>query len=471
MARKYVSGPLLYFVFCIIVAILSSMKDIDLKTIQKVHFFGVGGIGISAIARMFHLEGKHVSGSDLSLSEVTEELAKLGIGVEESQNVSDVPQGTELIIYSTALSEYAAEFLKELKKLGIPILTYPETLHLISKEKFTIAIAGTHGKTTTTAMIAKMLVDAQADPTVIVGSFLKDTKSNLVVGKSNPARLNGVSRSGGFLVVEACEYRRSFLQLEPNILVITNIDNDHLDYYKDVNDIAKAFGELVAKIPKDGYVICNSNDKVVKKAIKNAKCTIVDYTKAVNPLLKLKIPGKHNLTNAGAVLAVADILKIEKSKAERALRYFSGTWRRFEYKGKTTEGIVVYDDYGHHPTEIKATLQGARELFPKQKITVVFQPHLFSRTKLLLEEFAGAFVDADCVFLAPIYPAREVFDPAISSEMVARAINKKEIKEKARSFADFDSIVRYIQNSLKKGDLVMTMGAGDIYKVGEVILG
>jgi UDP-N-acetylmuramate--alanine ligase len=433
------------------------MQEIDLKGIKSVHFLGIGGIGISAIARMFHLEGKKVSGSDLSLSEVTEELEKLGIVVKESQSVSDVPQKTDLIIYSTALSEYAAEFLKEVKKLGIPMLTYPETLHLISKEKYTIAIAGTHGKTTTTAMIAKVLVDAKADPTVIVGSFLKDTKSNLIVGKSN------------FLVVEACEYRRSFLQLEPTILVITNIDNDHLDYYKDVNDIAKAFGELAAKIPKDGYVVCNPNDNTIKKALKDAKCSVIDYTKAIETNLKLKIPGTHTLSNAGAALSVATILHIEKLKVEKSLRDFSGTWRRFEHKGQTKEGIIVYDDYGHHPTEIKATLQGARELFSKQKITVIFQPHLFSRTKLLFEEFAASFGDADQVFLAPIYPAREVFDPTISSEMLAKAINKKG-KEKARAFVDFQSIQSYIQNTFKKGDVVMTMGAGDIYKVGEELV-
>lgn len=420
--------------------------------VKTVHFIGIGGIGISAIARMELLSGVRVSGSDVSASEITVELEKLGAKITIGQEAKNIPKNVDLVVYTIAITKDNPEFAEALRREVI-MKSYPEMLEEISRDKYTVAISGTHGKTTTTAMIAKLLIDAKLDPTVIVGSILKDTKSNFIAGKSK------------YFVVEACEYRRSFLNIHPTILVITNIDNDHLDYYKDLTAIQKAFAEMVAKVPKNGYIVTNATDKNIRPALKEAKGKVVDYAEFRSKALKLQVPGAHNRENAVAALAVAHILEIEKKKAVTSVENFSGTWRRFEYKGKTKKGILVYDDYGHHPTEIAATLSGARELFPKQKIRVVFQPHLFSRTKLLFKEFVGAFSFADEVLLLPIYPAREPFDPSISSEMLSDAIKEKH--KPSHSFESFEAVEKYLTETAKKGDVVITMGAGDVHKVAE----
>ncbi len=428
------------------------MKKSLFNTAENIHFIGIGGIGISAIAKMFLLEGKKMSGSDMSDSEIISELSKAGAKINIGHDAKNLPKETDLVIYTIAITEENPEFM-EAKNRGLQMITYPQALHEISKDKYTIAISGTHGKTTTTAMIAKIMMDADLDPTVIVGSILKDAKSNFVAGKSK------------YLVVEACEYRKSFLNIEPTIAVITNIDNDHLDFYKDIHDIQNAFGEFVAKVPKGGFVVCNPQDKTVKSAIKEIFSKIVDAYEFRNEKIKLKVLGEHNKKNSDMALAVAHLLSIPKNKAEKSLEDFSGTWRRFEYKGETKSGAIVYDDYGHHPTEIKASLKGAREMFPKQKIVVVFQPHLFSRTKILLNDFSKSFNDVDKIILAPIYSAREPFDLTISSEILAGKIGKK-----AESFKDFASIEKHLIDSLLKGDILITMGAGDVYKIGEKIV-
>lgn len=441
-----------------------------LEQFKKVHFIGIGGIGISAIARMLHLEGKRVTGSDRAKSEVTKELEKLNIPVAIPQKAENIPRDADLVIYTVAIPDDNPELVKA-KALGIQCLTYPEALGEISKDKYTIAVSGTHGKTTTTAMIAKILMDAGLDPTVIVGSFLKNhdgTRTNFIAGKSRPARLNESSRSGGYLVVEACEYKRSFLNLSPSILVITNIDDDHLDYYKDIDDITSAFNELAEKIPKNGFLVCDLELPHVEDAIKNVTCSVIDYELFGDQNLKLKVPGEHNLANAAAALAVADLLGIKRKSAEKSLEHFAGTWRRFEYKGTTKKGAVVYDDYGHHPTEVKATLRGARELFRNKKIIVVFQPHLYSRTKQHLHEFGKAFVDADVVVVAPIYPAREPFDPTISAGMVKDEIIKN--KGNAEAPSSFEEITKYLQKEAGGDDVIIIMGAGDVDTILEKLI-
>ncbi len=427
----------------------------DFTKINKVHFIGIGGIGISAIARMMMLEGKEVSGSDRDASEITQELEKQGASIVIGQKAENINEGIDLVIYTVAIPDSNPE-LQKARELGIECITYPQALGIISKDKFTIAVSGTHGKTTTTAMIAKMLIDAGMDPTVIVGSILKDQKSNYIAGKSK------------YLVVEACEYKRSFLNLHPNILVITNIDNDHLDYYKDIEDIQSAFMDLTRKIDPEGFLICDLEMPHIEPVAKKAKCTVVDYELFGDFNLKLKIPGAHNLSNAAAVLAVADSLEIPRSEAKKSLEDFAGTWRRFEYKGTTKSGVLVYDDYGHHPTEVKATLKGARELFPDKKITVVFQPHLYSRTKQHLKEFGTSFSDVDQVVIAPIYAARETADPEISSALVSDQIIMNDGTSTA--LPDVQSIEKYLAEHTKAGDVIMTMGAGDIYHVGEDLL-
>jgi len=441
---------------------------IDLNKMRKVHFIGVGGIGMSAIARMIIGEGKEVTGSDRASSLVTEELEKLGAKIAYEQKAENISADIDLIIYTIAIPEDNSE-LKRARELRIKCLTYPEMLGVISADKYTIAVAGTHGKTTTTAMISKVMIEAGLDPTVIVGSILKDQHSNFIAGQSD------------YLVVEACEYRRSFLNIHPKIIVITNIDNDHLDYYKDLADIQNVFAEFASRLPSDGYLICDTNDPLLAPAIEAAKkvglpgqgAQIIDYEslRGLTFQLKLQMPGEHNVKNALAAWAVAQALKISSS-AIGALNKFSGAWRRFEFKGKTKNGALVYDDYAHHPTEIKATIQASRE-FMKQKnlngkLIIAFQPHLYSRTKFLKDDFAHVLAQADEIILAPIYAAREPIDPAINSDILADLIKLK--NPRVFSLFNLDQVAEQIKKDSQSNDLIITMGAGDISKVGEKLV-
>ncbi|HYC34723.1 MAG TPA: UDP-N-acetylmuramate--L-alanine ligase [Candidatus Paceibacterota bacterium] len=427
--------------------------EMDLTKAKKAYFLGLGGIGVSAIARMFLLEGKEVFGSDTADTEITQELEKAGAKIFIGQSADNIPADTDLIIYSIALDKFAADFMKEVRMKFKNVISYPEALSIISRDKFTIAIAGTHGKTTTTAMIAKIMMDAGLDPTVIVGSLLSDYKTNFIAGRSK------------YLVVEACEYCRSFLNIHPTILVITSIDSDHLDYYKDFEDIKNAFKEFRSKLSGEGVIVGDQSDSVVKEISESAP-KIVDSSSFYDSSLHLQIPGNHNKRNASVALAVALELGIQIDDAKKSLSNFGGTWRRFEYKGETKEGARVYDDYAHHPEEIKATLQGAREIAGEGKIYMIFEPHLFSRTKLLLNEFAECFKDVDEVVLTPIYPAREEFDPSISSEMLAGKISNT----KAQYEDSFQSASDYVTNKAKKGDIILVTGAGDITNITKLLL-
>jgi len=460
-----------------------------LKEAKIVHFIGIGGIGISAIARMLLSEGKTVSGSDASESEITVALRKLGAEIFIGQKKENVPTNIDLFIYTVAVKEDNPEFI-EAKSRGVKMMTYAETLNEISKSKYTIAVSGTHGKTTVTAMVAKILIDAGLDPTVIVGSLIKDKSgepTNFIAGKSK------------YFVVEACEYERSFLNIEPKIAVINNIDADHLDYYGDLNGVIAGFNEFAQKVPGDGFVVCDPHDEKVTKSLIGIESNIVDRKEFYSKSIKLMVPGEHNRLNAATAMAVAKVLGIETDQALKSLESFSGAWRRFEYKGKTKAGTIVYEDYAHNPQKIRAALQGAREMFPDKRLVVVFQPHLFSRTKLLLNEFATAFGDADEIILAPIYPAREAFDPTISSEILAEGIKYKKLeqdisrqtrkssaedflcpapsrlpssnsKHPVRAFKNFSDIETYLKSSLSPNDVLITMGAGEQYKIGENLL-
>lgn len=421
---------------------------------MKIHFIGIGGIGMSALARMFLLEGKEVTGSDLSPSFVTSELEKHGARISYTQDASNISSDIDMVIYTVAIADTHSELVAA-RAHNIPTHSYPEMLGILSKEKFTIAVSGTHGKTTTTAMIAQVLMDAGLDPTVIVGSFLLGAQSNFIAGKST------------YLVVEACEYKRSFLNLHPNVLVITNIEDDHLDYYKDTADIQSAFAELADRVPKEGYVVCEPKHAHVAPVIENVSATVLDYTSA-GEAQSITLAGDHNKKNAAAALVVASILGIPPEKAVASLNTFKGTWRRFEKKGTTTAGALVYDDYAHHPTEIEATLSMTRELYPDKKIVVVFQPHLYSRTKDHLEAFAHAFTHADKVLLAPIYAAREAFDPSISSDILASRINATR-SGIASSHASFDDIKKEL--SVYTDDtIIVVMGAGDITNIASELV-
>jgi UDP-N-acetylmuramate--alanine ligase len=444
--------------------------DLDLSKIKNVHFIGIGGIGISAIARMMIHDGKKVTGQDMQEGEIVSELIKMGVEIKIGQSYENIPKDTELIIYTIAIDTYDPDLAKKIKEqTNIPIRSYPEMLGVISKDKYTIAVSGTHGKTTTTGMIAQILTGAEKDPTVIIGSLLAGNSSradgrgtNFIAGKSN------------LLVVEACEYRRSFLNINPKILVITNIDNDHLDYYKDIEDIKSAFHEMAMKVPEDGFVVCNRADTNIADVLKDVKAKIIDWQDYYDENLKLKVPGIHNKKDAAAALAVSGVLEVDKGLAIGFIGEFPGTWKRFEFRGSSSQGTLLYDDYAHHPTEIKATLEGFRELYPKEndwKITVVFQPHLFSRTKLLLDDFAKSFTDADEVILLPIYYAREVDDGSISSEILSDRINKNIAN--SRAFKDFQSAELYIKDKflvMNNKNVIVTMGAGEASKVGDYLL-
>ncbi len=439
--------------------------NIDLVKIKHAHFIGIGGIGISAIARMMLLEGKTVTGQDMQDSNITAELRKAGAVITVGQSIEAIPSDTDLIIYTIAIEKYDPSLFEKLKNQSIPVRSYPEMLHIVTEGKYTIAVSGTHGKTTTTAMLAGILSDAHLDPTVIVGSLLVNLEStdsskgsNFIAGKSK------------YFVVEACEYRRSFLNINPNILVITNIDADHLDYYKDIEDIKSAFRELAMKVPADGFVVCDPTAPHIKEVIDGVSAQIIDYSPSVHLSLQLKVPGLFNKKNAACAKAVAHILGVTDAQIGISLGAFKGTWRRFEFKGTLASGALVYDDYAHHPTEIMAALQGFRELYSKDaqwKITVVFQPHLFSRTKALLSDFATSFVDADTVLVLPIYQAREEDDGSVSSESVSKEITGPA----ARAFVSFEDAQAYLQNqNFDSKDIIVTMGAGEAFKIGEALL-
>ena len=425
------------------------MQNLDLSQIKKVFFIGIGGIGISAIARMMFLQGAEVSGSDMSENEVTRELQNLGIKIVTGQDVNLIPQDVDLIVYTIALQYYDPVLFEKVKNLGIAYKSYPQMLNIVTQDKYTIAVSGTHGKTTTTAMIGKLLIDSKKDPSVIVGSLLKEYKSNLIVGKSE------------YFVVEACEYERSFLNINPTILVITNMEEDHMDYYKDLNDIQNAFSSLVDQTKS--VVVCNPNEEVLKETLMNKNIKVIDYTLYLDKVPKLLVPGIHNRMNAACALAIADFLSINEEITQKSLSGFTGTWRRLE-KIAEKDGVVIYDDYAHHPTEVRASLQALRETYPKNRIWVVFQPHLYSRTKALFDDFVNCFDLADFVYLLPIYFAREEKDPSISSILLAGEISKH--KEEVYGFDSFSEVLEAIQEKgVKEGDIFVTMGAGEAYKI------
>ncbi|OGZ09698.1 MAG: hypothetical protein A3D67_02070 [Candidatus Lloydbacteria bacterium RIFCSPHIGHO2_02_FULL_51_22] len=427
-----------------------------MSNIRKIHFIGIGGIGMSALARMCLLAGKEVSGSDVAQTEITEALEKLGACIFYTHEAGNILDGTALIVRTLAIADDNAEYA-EARRRGIPVKTYPEFLGAISRNKYTVAVSGTHGKTTTTGMIAEGAIAGGLNPTVVIGSLLTNARSNFIGG------------TGKYLIAEACEYKRSFLNLSPSILVVTNIDNDHMDYYKDIADIQSAFAEFAAKLPKDGFLVCDAGDPLLSPVIAATKAKVVDYRNYFDENIALKMPGAHNKKNAAAARVALECLGMEPEVARKAIGNFAGTWRRFEYKGETKCGALLYDDYAHHPTEIKATLRGAREMFPEKKIIVVFQPHLYSRTKLLFDEFAASFADADEVFLAPIYAAREPHDPSVSLKTLAQKIAENGTTAHA---ADTLEEITNALNAPRYSNphLLLTMGAGDVYTIASELL-
>ena len=423
-----------------------------LRDYKHVHCIGIGGIGLSAIARYCHAHGATVVGSDGGISRITEDLEKEGIHVYMGHDASQVSVETDLVIYSIAVNETNPE-LHIAKERGIVCMTYPEALGMLTKEYTTIAVSGTHGKTTTTAMVASMLTACGKSPTVIVGSLLGENTA------APGLRTNFIQGDSEYLVVEACEYRRSFLNLHPKHIIVTNIDEDHLDYYKDIKDIESAFQSFADTLDDTGMLVTHG-DVTLETQGKKINADVIDKDS-----IELSVLGEHNKRNAQLALALALELGLDEESARRGLLTFTGTWRRLEYRG-TQKGAILYDDYGHHPTEIQATLQALRERYisGKFKLIVVFQPHLFSRTKQLLQEFSQAFSQADKICILPIYKAREIDDGTISSHDLV------EITHNAIYMESFEEVKKYLDKNAHSGSVVLTIGAGDVYRLYETYI-
>lgn len=429
-------------------------EHIQLKTLKNIHFVGIGGIGISAVARMMHSTGKNVTGTNDSMSPDTlDGLRRSGVPITvETASLEHIPHDTELIVYSVAWNGNFPEFMEKIHSLGKPVCTYHQFLGLVSRDFYTIAIAGAHGKTTTTAMTAD--VCATLKPYAIVGSLLS-TGSNYVQGEST------------YLIVEADDYARGFLSLSPTILVITTIDTEHMDTYKDLADIQSTFRELAQKVPKNGYVIYDASDPRVAPVVEGLACTLMDVSKEATDYT-LSVIGNFNKQNAQKALAVGHVLGIDREEAVRAVENFKGTWRRQEYKGTTPLGARVYTDYAHHPTEVRAVTSAFKEAYPEKKLLTVFQPHMFSRTKLLFNDFVTAFDSTDELIITPIYSAREPEDPSISGTMLSNALMKRGIN--VRTFSTRADILTYIDEHASADTVVLIVTAGDLYTITDTLI-
>ena len=446
---------------------------------NKIYFIGIGGIGASALAKYYLKKGCQVSGSDLVPSEITKALKKIGakifIGPHKAQCLTpDVKQ----VIYSLAIPKNNPEF-KKTRKLRIKCQSYPEALGELTKTYFTIAVSGTHGKSTTTAMIGLLLTKAGLDPTVIVGTKLKEfgDSTHSINSGLTLSRVEGSNCRVGkskYLVIEADEHFASFLNYWPKIIVLTRIEADHLDYFKNFKNYLLAFKKFISHLPKDGTLVANKDDKYTSKITKNYRGHSSVYSlkqKEAKKLRKvLKIPGEHNVANALAALTVARALKIPDRVSFKALSEYHGSWRRFEEKTIKLKAkrYKLISDYGHHPTEIRVTLQAAREKYPKKKIWCVYQPHQYQRTYYLFKDFVKVFRSApvDKVIITDIFDVagreNKEIKKKVNSEKLVKTVNKNRVIYLPKA-----KILNYLKKNLRDGEVVIIMGAGDIYKLCE----
>ncbi|MDD7740787.1 MAG: UDP-N-acetylmuramate--L-alanine ligase [Fusicatenibacter sp.] len=460
------------------------MYTVDFNKPIHIHFIGIGGISMSGLAEILLKEGFIISGSDAKESALTDHLENLGAHIIYGQKASNITPDIDLIVYTAAIHPDNPEF-QEAKNQKIPMLTRAELLgQIMCNYETPIAVSGTHGKTTTTSMVSHILMAADCDPTISVGGILPSIGGNIRVGNSET------------FLTEACEYTNSFLSFFPKISIILNMDADHLDFFKDIDDIRHSFREFARLLPDDGLLIINADTPKYEYVTKDLACrvatyglakdTSADYTAAnitydefghpsfdclfhgqIKGHYSLRIPGIHNVSNALAAIALADELQLPDTAITEGFASFTGTDRRFQYKG-TIGGVQIIDDYAHHPTEIRATLTAAQN-YPHQKLWCVFQPHTYTRTQALLDEFAEALTLADHVVLAEIYAAREQNTIGISSRDLQEKIQA--LGTCCEYFPDFDEIETYLLENVSSGDLLITMGAGDIVNVGEHLLG
>lgn len=428
----------------------------DVTNIKRIHFIGIGGIGMSALARHFLSEKKAVSGSDGTLSDITKKLAEEGILIYSEQSPDNITKDVELVVYTEAITKGSDGWpeLQAAQKAGIPTINYFEALGLAMNPYYLIAVAGTHGKTTTTAMLTEIFEAAGKDPTAVIGSLRAKTKSNYRAGKSK------------YAIVEACEYKEDFLHLRPDVLVITNIEHEHVDYYPTLSDVQKAFRKLIEQVDEKGVVITDPTSPTIAPILEDCPVEVIDYNSQLDLSLHLKQPGVHNLLNASAALAVTKHEKLNIDEAKTALQNFAGTWRRFEYKG-ILNGAPVYDDYAHHPTEIKMTLKAMCEAHPEQRIVAVFQPHTYTRTVALFKDFAKAFAGADEMIIVPIYAAREENTTGISSRELA--VKSLEYAPKTRFSESLEAAETELRKTIKPGDAVVIMGAGSVTQLANAL--
>lgn len=420
---------------------------------KHIHFVGVGGIGMSGLARLFLHEGKEVSGSDGKETPLTQALAAEGVSVAYEQSAENITPDMDLVVYTEAMPHDHPE-LESARQKGIQTVNYFEALGMVANQYYLIAVAGTHGKTTTTAMLIDIFEEASFDPSAIVGSLRSKTKSNYRAGKSK------------YFIVEACEYRRDFLTLNPDVLVITNIEHEHVDYYEDLASVQKAFREFALKVPEDGVIVTNATDPNIVPILAGLPCAVMDYRQSLDLSLKLRQPGLHNRQNAAAAASAARFVGIEQRVINEALGNFAGTARRFEYKGDCNNA-PVYDDYAHHPTEIAASIAGARELHPHKRLTAVFQSHTHSRTEELFEDFVRVLSKADRVVLVPIYAARKEEGYTKTSLDIAEALKQKGVE--AVHYMTLEAAALAVEESVSNDDVVLVMGAGDISKVAAIL--
>ena len=458
------------------------MYQIDFHKPIAVHFIGIGGISMSGLAEVLLEEGFTISGSDSKKSPLTTLLESKGATLYYGQRASNIKDSVDVVVYTAAIHPDNPEFSCA-KEKGIPMLSRAQLLGQSMRYYDTpIAVSGTHGKTTTTSMISHILLKGDCDPTISVGGILPAIGGNIRVGNSET------------FLTEACEYTNSFLSFFPKISIILNIDADHLDFFKDIDDIRHSFRRFAELLPADGALIINADTPKYEEIIKELPCKVITYSLEKeadytadnitydefghasfrvlhngSPIgtCSLKVPGIHNVSNALASIACGQLLDLSDDVIFEGLKSFTGTDRRFQYKGQIG-GVTIIDDYAHHPTEIEATLHAAKN-YPHKKIWCVFQPHTYTRTKALMDDFAKALTLADHVVLADIYAARETDNLGITSDTLREKIEA--LGTPAHSFRSFDAIENYLLENAESGDLLLTMGAGDVYQIGEHILG
>ena len=458
------------------------MYQIDFHKPLHIHFIGIGGISMSGLAEVLLEEGFTISGSDSKKSPLTTLLESKGATLYYGQRASNIKDSVDVVVYTAAIHPDNPEFSCA-KEKGIPMLTRAQLLGQIMRNYDTpIAVSGTHGKTTTTSMISHILLKGDCDPTISVGGILPAIGGNIRVGNSET------------FLTEACEYTNSFLSFFPKISIILNIDADHLDFFKDIDDIRHSFRKFAELLPADGALIINADTPKYEEIIKELPCRVITYSLEKeadytadnitydefghasfrvlhngSPIgtCSLKVPGIHNVSNALASIACGQLLALSDEVIFEGLKSFTGTDRRFQYKGQIG-GVTIIDDYAHHPTEIEATLHAAKN-YPHKKIWCVFQPHTYTRTKALLPEFAKALSLADHVVLADIYAARETDNLGISSADLQKLI--ADLGTPCEYFPTFDEIENFLLENCTQGDLLITMGAGDVVNIGEQLLG